>query len=112
MRRDLEKIDHFHVEQFAYMVQKMDAIKEGHRSLLDNTVFTMGAGLGDGKTHQYDKLPIVTAGSGAGRFETGRLIKCTDGTPLANLWLSYAHLFGMELDRFADSTGPLKELGV
>ena len=112
VRRDLEKIDHFHVEQFAYMVQKMDAIKEGHRSLLDNTVFTMGAGLGDGKTHQYHKLPIVTAGSGAGRFETGRLIKCTDGTPLANLWLSYAHLFGMEIDRFADSTGPLKELGV
>jgi hypothetical protein len=112
VRRDIEKIDHFHVEQFAYMIQKMDSITEGDRSLLDNTVFTMGSGLGDGQTHQYNKLPIVTAGSGGGRFETGRLIKCNDGTPLANLWLSYAHLMGIHRDRFADSTGPLRELGI
>ena len=112
VRRDLEKIDRFHVEQFAYMVQKMDSISEGDRSLLDNTVFTMGSGLGDGQTHQYDKLPIVTAGSAGGRFETGRLIRCSDGTPVANLWLSYIHLAGIARDRFADSVGPLKELGV
>jgi hypothetical protein len=110
VRRDLEKIDHFHVEQFAYMIQKMDSIKEGDRSLLDNTVFTLGSGLGDGKTHQYSKLPIVTAGSAGHSFETGRLIKCSDGTPLANLWLSYAQLMGIKRDRFANSTGPLTRL--
>lgn len=112
VRRDLERIDRFHVEQFAYLLEKMDAIKEGERSLLDNTVFTLGSGLGDGKTHQYNKLPIVTGGSGGGRFKTGRLIRCGDGTPLANLWLSYTHLIGIKRKRFADSTGPLKELGV
>ena len=112
VKRDLEKIDHFHVNQFAYLIQKMDSIKEGDRSLLDNTVFTLGSGLGDGQTHQYNKLPIITAGSGGGRFKTGRLIKCPNGTPLANLWLSYARLMGLQRKRFADSTGPLKELGV
>ncbi|MEK6238806.1 MAG: DUF1552 domain-containing protein [Planctomycetales bacterium] len=111
VRENLKKIDRFHVEQFAYLVEKMDSIKEGERSLLDNTVFTLGSGLGDGKTHQYDKLPIVTAGSGGGRFETGRKINCPDGTPLANLWLSYARMMGVNRKRFADSTGPLKELG-
>lgn len=111
-RLDLEKIDHFHVEQFAYLIEKMDAIQEGERTLLDNTVFTMGSGLGDGKTHQYHDLPIVTAGSAGGRFDTGRLIKCNDGTPLANLWLSYAQLMGVDRSRFADSTGPLSVLGV
>ena len=111
-RIDLEKIDRFHVEQFAYLVAKMDSIREGERSLLDNTVFTMGSGLGDGEHHQYSELPIVTAGSGGARFDTGRLIKCPDGTPLANLWLSYAHLMGAGGKRFADSTGPLKQLGV
>ncbi len=112
VRHDLEAIDHFHIEQFAYMIQKMDSIKEGERSLLDNTVFTLGSGLGDGQTHQYNKLPIVIAGSGGGSFKTGRLIKCNDGTPLANLWLSYTHLMGINRKRFADSTGLLKELGV
>jgi hypothetical protein len=80
--------------------------------LLDNTVFTFGSGLGDGSTHQYSELPIVTAGSGGGRFQTGRLIKCNQGTPLANLWLSYTQLMGIKRDRFADSTGLLKELDV
>jgi hypothetical protein len=112
VRHNLEKIDHFHVQQYAYMIQKMDSIKEGNRSLLDNTVFTLGSGLGDGSTHQYSQLPIVTAGSGGGSFETGRLIKCSPGTPLANLWLSYTKLMGIKRDRFADSTGILKELGV
>lgn len=112
VRINLEKIDRFHVEQFAYLVAKMDSIREGERTLLDNTVFTMGSGLGDGSTHQYTKLPIVTAGSGGGRFDTGRLIKCPGGTPLANLWLSYAQMMGAGGKRFADSTGPLKQLGV
>ncbi|HIF33071.1 MAG TPA: DUF1552 domain-containing protein [Planctomycetes bacterium] len=112
VRRDLEKIDHFHVEQFSYMAQKMDSIVEGAQSLLDNTVFTMGSGLGDGQTHQYNRLPIVTAGSAGGRFKTGRLIKCGNGTPVANLWLSYIQLAGIDRDRFADSVGPLKELGI
>ena len=94
------------------LIEKMDSIREGDRSLLDNTIFTMGSGLGDGSTHQYHDLPIVTAGSGGGRFETGRLIRCQDRTPLANLWLSYAQLMGIKRDRYADSTGSLKELGV
>lgn len=111
-RRDLERIDHFHVEQFAYLVEKMDTIREGDGTLLDHTLFTMGSGLGDGKTHQYSKLPIVTAGSAGGRFATDRLIRCPSGTPVANLWLSFAHLMGVERQRFADSTGPLQELGV
>lgn len=32
------------------------------RTLLDNTIFTLGAGLGDGATHQYNDLPVVVAG--------------------------------------------------
>lgn len=111
-KRDLEKIDHFHVQQFAYMVNKMDKIKEGNKSLLDNTIFTMGSGLGDGKTHQYDKLPIVVAGSGCGTIKMGQRINCKPGTPLANLWLSYTHMSGSNQKRFADSTRSLSEIMV
>mgnify|MGYP006966963032 CR=1 FL=1 len=89
-----------------------EGIAEGERRLHDKSIGTMGGGLGEGKTNQYNKLPIITAGSGGGRFKTGRLIKCSNGTPLGNLWLSYAQLAGIKRKRFADSTGPLKELGV
>lgn len=125
---DLLKVDHFHMEQFAYLLEKMDAIREADgTSLLDNTIFTYGSGLGDGATHQYSALPIVVAGSGGGRLTTGKHInlsansghvpkkagkyqKVEGGTPLANLWLTQAKAMGLKTERYADSTGALTQL--
>ena len=122
---DLIKVDHFYMEQFAYLVEKMDRIEEANgKSLLDNILFTYGSGLGDGATHQYSALPIIVAGSGGGKFITGKhlnvssksgLVKKVNGTyktseggvPLADLWLTQARAMGVEIDRFADSTGVL-----
>jgi len=109
--RELEQVDLFHMRQFVHLVEKMDRITEADgSSLLDNTLFTYGSGLGDGSTHQYDRLPIVTAGSGGGRIKTGHHLHCAEGTPLANLWLIQARSLGLDLPRFADSTGELKAL--
>ena len=122
---DLIKVDHFHMEQFAYLLEKMNGIEEANgKTLLDNTLFTYGSGLGDGATHQYSALPIVTAGSGGGVFKTGRHFNLSEqsgltpkvggkyvapegGVPLANLWLTQARALGLKMDRFADSTGEL-----
>jgi hypothetical protein len=105
---DLLKVDRFHMEQFAYLVQKMDQIKEHDgSSLLDHTLFTYGSGLGDGSTHQYNDLPIVVAGSGGGRMRTGLHVHLPEGTPLANLWLTQARAMGLKIDRFADSQGEI-----
>lgn len=108
---ELRKIDEFHVRQFAYLVEKMDGIRESDgTSLLDNTVFTYGSGLGNGAAHSYNRLPIIVAGSGGGKLKTGTHLQCKDGTPLANLWLTQAQAVGLERDRFADSTGVISEL--
>lgn len=108
---DLLKIDRFHMEQFSYLVNKMDQIKEANgTSLLDNTLFTYGSGLGDGATHQYSDLPIIIAGKGGGNLKTGMHLKLPDGTPLANLWLTHAQTMGLKTDRFADSTGTIVQL--
>ena len=123
---DLSKVDYFYMEQFAYLLQKMDGIQEANgKTLLDNTLFTYGSGLGDGATHQYSALPIVTAGSGGGKFKTGRHFNLSEqsgltpkvgeaivapeegafGQPLAHS----GSALGLKMDRFADSTG---ELGI
>ena len=107
---DLVKVDVFHMEQFAYLLQKMDAIQESDGStLLDNTLLTYGSGLGDGSTHQYNDLPIIVAGGGQ-RIKSGNHINTPDGTPLSNLWLTQARLMGLNLDHFADSTGEIGAL--
>ncbi len=109
---DLLKVDLFHMEQFAYLVEKMNGIQESDgTTLLDNTLFTYGSGLGDGSTHQYNDLPIVMAGGGS-RVKTGQHINMPEGTPLANLWLTQAQLMGLPLDHFADSTGTITDIVV
>jgi hypothetical protein len=125
---DLLKLDHFHMEQFAYLLEKMDSISEANgTSLLDNTIFTYGSGLGDGSTHQYSALPIIVAGSGGGKLVTGKHLNLSvtsapqqpkkgqyrqpgNGAPLANLWLTQAHAMGLKQERFADSTGTISQL--
>ncbi len=107
---DLVKLDLFHMQQYAYLIQKMEAVREADgTSLLDNTILTYGSGLGDGSTHQYNDLPIVVAGGGR-RLQSGLHINMPEGTPLANLWLTQARLLGLELDRFADSTDEIRTL--
>ncbi len=107
---DLLKVDRFHMEQYAYLVKKMDEIKEADgTSLLDNTLFTYGSGLGDGSTHQYNDLPIIVAGGGR-RVQSGKHINMPEGTPLANLWLTQARMMGLEMKRFADSSGTIDSL--
>lgn len=109
--QQLLRVDRFHMEQFAYLVEKMDRIQEANGStLLDNTMFTYGSGLGDGATHQYSKLPIIVAGSGGGRLRTGKHLCLPEGTPLANLWLTQAQIMGVDAKRFADSTGAVEQL--
>lgn len=107
----LQKIDVFHVEQYAYMLSRMKAIKEvDGSSLLDNSLAVYGAGLGDGATHQYYDLPMIIGGKGRGQVKQGRFVKCKSGTLNSNLWLSLAQLMGVEIESFADSTGNLSEL--
>jgi hypothetical protein len=107
----LEQVDRFHMEQFAYILERMKAIPEGNgSSLLDNTMLTYGSGLGDGSTHQYHDLPIIVAGGGSLGIKGNRHLHCEDGTPLANLWLTQTKLMGLKRERFADSSGVLSGL--
>ncbi|MEZ5324154.1 MAG: DUF1552 domain-containing protein [Verrucomicrobiales bacterium] len=106
---DLLQVDRFHMDQYVYLLEKMDAVKEADGStLLDNTLFTYGSGLGDGSTHQYNDLPIIVAGSGGGKFKSGQHINMPEGTPLANLWLTQARALGLGIERFADSDGEIE----
>jgi hypothetical protein len=112
MIEQLMKVDRFHMEQYAYLLEKMEGVVEADGStLLDNTLFTYGSGLGDGSTHQYNDLPIIMAGGG-NQVKTGQHINMPEGTPLANLWLTQARMMGVKMKRFADSTSEIAAVKV
>lgn len=104
------KISTWHVAQYAYLVSRLGQIKEGAGTLLDNSMLLFGSGLRDGQKHDKQDLPIVLAGGGAGTLKGGRHVKVGSGVPLANLHCEIAVRMGLQLPKFADSTGPLKGL--
>ena len=99
--------------QFAYIVSRMKSMREEDGStLLDNSMLTYGAGIGDGATHQFFDLPMVLAGGGQGEAVQGRFLRLESGTLTSNLWLSLARWMGLDLESYADSTGEISELWV
>ncbi len=100
----LSKINIFHMELFAYFLQKLDAIKEGNGSILDNSLVTYGCGNSDGNRHNHDNIPLILLGKGGGTVTAGRHVRF-DGQPLNNLWLSLMDRVGASYERLGDSTG-------
>lgn len=112
IRSDLEKLDRFHLEQFAQLVKKMAATSEGEGTLLDNTMFLLGSGLSSGELHECTNLPTVIAGRAGGLLATGQHVRYAEGTPIANLWMTVANIMGIPQNRIGDSTGLLQEIAV
>lgn len=105
----IKKINRFHVEQFAYLLGKLKAIREGEHSLLDNTMIVYGSGISDGDRHNHDDLPILLAGKAAGTVKPGRHVRYSP-QPLNNLYLSLFDRLGVPVDSLGDSTGRLPKL--
>ena len=103
-------ITRWHVEQYAYLISRLQSIQEGERTLLDNSMILCGSSLSDGNRHDPNNLPILLGGRGGGRINTGRHIASPRNTPLCNLYLSMLNCMGIEVPRFGDSTEPLQGL--
>jgi hypothetical protein len=106
-KEKLRKIDEFHVAQFAHLVQRLKETPDGAGSLLDSSFVCLGSGMGDGRVHNYNDVPVITAGKAGGKIKTGVHHKFEGKVPLANLWLSVLHTAGVEKQQFADSTAPI-----
>ena len=106
------KINAWHSEQFAYFLDRISGMKDGDQSLLDNSMVLYGSSLRDGDKHRASNLPIVLAGSGGGRLDTGQNIIYKEDTPLANLYLTLLKTMEVPIEDFADSTGVLDGIRV
>jgi len=105
-----EAINIWHMEQYAYFLQRLKSIKEGDGTLLDNSMILIGSGLRDGNRHSPVNLPIVLGGHGGGVIDAGKHIVSPEKTPLANLYLSMIHIMGIDAPYFGDSTNEMCEL--
>jgi len=96
--RKVAAINKFNVDQYAYMVKKMHALKEGDGTLLDNSIMMWGSGLENGNKHKRDNLPFVIAGTGGGSINTGRFLPNVKGNQ-GDLLTTLLSCAGIPLDR-------------
>ena len=108
----LTTIARWEVEQFAYLLGKLQAIDEGNGvSALDTSAVFFSSEIEDGNAHRHTNLPVLVGGSLGGTFKPGRHVVVPDETPLANLFVSMLQGAGVPTNTFGDNgTGPLPNL--
>ncbi|HEX4591257.1 MAG TPA: DUF1552 domain-containing protein [Gemmataceae bacterium] len=108
---DWLKVNRFFAEQVAYIAKKLDAVQEGERTLLDNSMILYLSSMMTGN-HNNDQLPVVLLGRGGGQIQSGRIVDYL-GKPnrkMCSLYLSLMDKAGLHLDTFGDSRERLAEI--
>jgi hypothetical protein len=108
---DWLKVNQFFVEQLAYIAGKLDAIQEGERTTLDNSMLLFCSSMLTGQ-HDASQLPVVILGRGGGKLQTGRVLDYRDkpNRQMCRLYLSMMDKMEVHLDRFGDAIEPLAEV--
>jgi hypothetical protein len=132
MRR-LSQSDAFLVEQYAYFLDQLAAVRDGEETLLDRTMVLFGSGMAYGHSHGNANLPTILAGGKSlglkhgshvdynlpkiGKYELipakqyGVCSRPVDANArLTNLLLTMLNKMEVNVEKFADSLGPISEL--
>ena len=109
---DWLKVNQLFTGQLAYIARKLDAIQEGDRTALDNTMLMMCSSMLSGGTHDASQLPVVLVGGGGGKLRGGRVLDYlkSDNRKMCSLFLALLDKAGLHVDAFGDSTEPLGEV--
>ncbi len=105
----LQSVEEIIYGSFARLLDGLVAAPEAGGTLLDNTAVLFGSNLSNANSHDTTNLPILLAGGG---FRHGHHLAFDrkNNTPLANLFVSMLQDYGLEVERFASSTGTLTGL--
>jgi hypothetical protein len=110
LMEEYARIATWHVEQYAYLLGKLKSIKEGDKTLLENSMVVFASDLRDGNRHSPRNLPILLGGQGGGKIKTGQNLIFDKETPLANLYLTMLQAMNIDQSEFGDSTGILNQI--
>jgi hypothetical protein len=108
---DWLKVNRFFTEQVAYIARKLDSIREGERTALDNAMLLYLSSMLNGG-HDATQLPVVLVGGAGGRIHGGRVLdyRKKPNRQICRLYLSMMDKMGVRPGRFGDADAPLDEV--
>jgi hypothetical protein len=89
----LFKIYQWYASNFAYLLDKLQSVKEGDGTMLDNTVVFWVSEIQEPPTHNQNNMPFMIAGGKNAGIKLGRWMK-VQSQPHNNLLVTLNQLFG------------------
>ncbi|MDZ4821667.1 MAG: DUF1552 domain-containing protein [Planctomycetota bacterium] len=108
---DWLKVNRFFVEQMAYIAKKLDAVQEGERTALDNSMIMLCSSMMTGN-HNNDQLPVVILGRGGGKLQTGRAVnyRQQEDRQMCRLYMSLMDKMDVRPKTFGDAKERLADV--
>jgi len=108
----MAQVDYWTMEEWAYFLNKLKAMKEGDGTVLDHTMVAWGSPGGTLNAHNRDMLPaMLCGGRRIGVKHQGHLMK--KDVYLGNLWQTMADRMGMPIPKDfqgGEANGVISEL--
>jgi hypothetical protein len=106
-REELRILEELQFKELAMLLGDLKRTDDQTGSLLDHTMVLYGTNFGNAGAHTTTNLPVVLAGGG---FRHGRHLAfdTVNNYPLTNLYVNMLQNLGVEVDRFASSTGTMR----
>ena len=104
---EFASITRFWVEQYAYLVKKLDAIQEGDGTVLDHCCIMLANE--QWTAHNAPKVPLLMAGGLGERWKTGRSLDFESARErsMSGLYLTIMDRMGITLPEFGNATEQL-----
>jgi len=99
------RINTYFATFLATFLEKLRNSPEADGSVLDHSLIAFGAGMSDGQAHNSYPLSFAVVGGAGGRVKGNRFIIAPEWTPIANVWLGVASMFGSPVESIGESTG-------
>jgi hypothetical protein len=103
--KEYQAIVKCHVEQYAYLLDRLAKMREGEGTVLDNSCIMFVSEHWD--AHNGKQVPLVLAGSLGGTLQTGRTLDYlnagNDKRKLCSLYLALMDRMGLKLPAFGDA---------
>lgn len=108
--KEYASITRFWVQQYAYLVNKLDSMQEGDGTVLDHSCIMMANE--QWTAHSAPKIPLLMSGSLSGSLQTGRTLDYEDAKErkMSSLCLSVMDRMGVTLDQFGNASDQLVSL--
>lgn len=104
---DYERITRYYVSQLAYLAGRLEAMREGEGTVLDNSCLVLLSNMWSGNHHDSTRLPLLTVGGLSGALQTGRVLNYRDqgdeNRKVCSLYLSLMDKMGVSLEHFGDA---------